>query len=74
MTYETKFFNMKELDIMGSRNATAGDFEAVISYLEHLDHAPDDLISTVFPFAEADQALPYWAGHRAETLKVLIEF
>ena len=25
-------------------------------------------------FAEADQALPYWAGHRAETLKVLIEF
>jgi threonine dehydrogenase-like Zn-dependent dehydrogenase len=74
VTYETKFFNMKELDIMGSRNATAGDFEAVISYLEHLDHAPDDLISKVFPFAEADQALPYWAGHRAETLKVLIEF
>lgn len=73
VAYDTKFFNLKELDIMGSRNATAEDFCAVVSYLEGLDHAPDDLISKVFPFAEAELALPYWAQARAETLKILIE-
>ncbi len=73
VAYDTKFFNLKELDILGSRNATAADFQAVIAYLEGLDHAPDDLISKVFAFAEAELALPYWAKARAETLKVIIE-
>ena len=49
------------------------DFKAVIAYLEGLDHSPDDLISKVFPFKDADKALPYWAGARASTLKILIE-
>lgn len=73
VTYDTKFFNMKELDIHGSRNATGADFRAVIAYLETLDHSPDDLISKVFPFADAAAALPYWAETRATTLKILIE-
>ena len=73
VTYDTKFFNLKELDIMGSRNALPTDFEAVIAYLENLDHAPDDLISKVFAFDEAEAALPYWAKERASTLKILIE-
>jgi threonine dehydrogenase-like Zn-dependent dehydrogenase len=73
VSYETKYFNMKELDIHGSRNALPEDFRAVIAYLEGLGRSPDDLISKVFPFAEADQALPYWVAHRAETLKILIE-
>lgn len=73
VSYETKYFNMKELDIMGSRNATSEDFRAVVTYLETLGRSPDDLISKVFPFAEADKALPYWAKERASTLKILIE-
>ncbi len=73
VTYDTKFFNMKELDIHGSRNATIEDFKAVIAYLETLDHSPDDLISKVFPFSEADKALPYWKDARLDTLKILIE-
>jgi len=74
VSYETKYFNMKELDIMGSRNATSDDFRAVVTYLESLKSPPDDLISKVFPFAEADKALPYWVAERASTLKILIEF
>jgi len=74
VSYETKYFNMKELDIMGSRNATADDFKAVVTYLESLTTPPDDMISKVFPFAEADKALPYWVAERASTLKILIEF
>jgi threonine dehydrogenase-like Zn-dependent dehydrogenase len=73
VAYDTKFFNLKELDIMGSRNATAEDFEAVIAYLEGITHAPDDLITKVFTFAEAEQALPYWVKERASTLKIMIE-
>jgi threonine dehydrogenase-like Zn-dependent dehydrogenase len=73
VAYDTKFFNLKELDIMGSRNATAEDFCAVIAYLEGRDRAPDDLISKVFPFSDAEQALPHWVKERASTLKIVIE-
>jgi threonine dehydrogenase-like Zn-dependent dehydrogenase len=73
VTYDTKFFNLKELDIMGSRNALPRDFRDVITYLEGLRSPPDDLITRVFPFARAEEALPYWVAHRSETLKIVIE-
>ncbi|MBB4265790.1 zinc-binding alcohol dehydrogenase family protein [Roseospira visakhapatnamensis] len=73
VTYKTQFFNMKELDILGSRNATIDDFRAVVDYLDRRETPPDDLITKVFPFAEADQALPYWVAERESTLKVMIE-
>ena len=73
VTYDTKFFNLKELDILGSRNALPQDFHAVIAYLEGLATPPDDLITRTFRFEDAAQALPYWVAHRSETLKILIE-
>lgn len=73
VSYKTQFFNLKELDIMGSRNATAADFEDVITYLENREEPPDDLISKVFLFSEAAKALPYWAAERDRTVKVMIE-
>jgi 2-desacetyl-2-hydroxyethyl bacteriochlorophyllide A dehydrogenase len=73
VSYDTKFFNLKELDIMGSRNATIDDFKAVIAYLETLGDKPDNLISKIFPLDEAARALPYWTENRNETLKILIE-
>ncbi|MFK0683549.1 zinc-binding alcohol dehydrogenase family protein [Ochrobactrum sp. BD67] len=72
VTYQTQFFNLKELDIMGSRNATLSDFEAVITHLEKLGAGADKLISKVFPFDEAEAALPYWDGDR-NVLKIIIE-
>jgi threonine dehydrogenase-like Zn-dependent dehydrogenase len=73
VSYDTKYFNMKELNIYGSRNATVDDFRAVVAYLEGLGRTPDALISRVFPFSEAAAALPYWVDKRAETLKIVIE-
>jgi threonine dehydrogenase-like Zn-dependent dehydrogenase len=70
---ETRFFNLKELDILGSRNALRTDFDAVIAWMETRPTAPDDLITRVFPFAEAAEALPAWVCERATTLKFLIE-
>lgn len=72
VTYETKFFNLKELDIMGSRNATLADFHNVIRHLEQIGDEADALISKVFSFEDAEQALPYWDGNR-NALKVVIE-
>jgi threonine dehydrogenase-like Zn-dependent dehydrogenase len=72
VTYQTQFFNLKELDILGSRNATLDDFHAVIAHLETIGAAADDLISKVFPFDQAEAALPYWDGDR-DVLKILVE-
>lgn len=73
VSYETRFFNLKELDILGSRNALRSDFDAVIAWMETRETPPDDLISRVFPFADAAAALPTWVRERATTLKFLIE-
>jgi len=73
VSYKTQYFNLKELDIMGSRNATAEDMQRVIRYLESRTQAPDDLISKIFPFEDAEQALPYWEKHRDSAIKVMIE-
>ncbi|MCP8937417.1 zinc-binding alcohol dehydrogenase family protein [Alsobacter sp. SYSU M60028] len=73
VAYDTKFFNLKELDIMGSRNATVDDFRAVIAFLEAPERNPDDLITKVFPFDRAEEALPFWLRERADVLKVMVE-
>ncbi len=73
VSYETRFFNLKELDILGSRNALRSDFDAVIAWIEARLPPPDDLISQVFSFANAAEALPHWVANRAGTLKILIE-
>ena len=73
VSYDTKFFNLKELDIMGSRNALPEDFAAVIGYLEQRGAASDALITKIIPFAEAATALPYWVENRAQILKIIIE-
>jgi len=72
VAYETRFFNLKELDILGSRNATRADFEAVIAYLEQMKDEADALITRTFAFSDAEQALPFWVEH-PDSLKVMIE-
>ncbi len=74
VSYDSKFFNLKELTIMGSRNATIQDMQDVIGYIE--DHKGTDelLVSNIFSFDTADQAFSYWKEHAQETLKILIEF
>lgn len=72
VTYQTQYFNLKELDIMGSRNATIDDFRDVIRHLETMGTAADALISKVFPFDEAEEALPFWDRNR-DALKIVIE-
>lgn len=73
VSYKTQLFNLKELDIMGSRNATLDDFGRVIACLEEMGDGADRLVTTTFPFAKAAEALPYWEANRATELKIMVE-
>lgn len=70
---DTKYFNLKELDMFGSRNATRADFDDVIKYLENNLDAAGTLISHTVAWAEADQALSLWSDVRDKTFKVMID-
>lgn len=73
VAYNTSLFNLKELDILGSRNATRQDFEDVIAFLEANQGIADPLISKTFTWKEADQAFDHWVSHREETFKIMID-
>jgi 2-desacetyl-2-hydroxyethyl bacteriochlorophyllide A dehydrogenase len=72
--YATKNFVMKEIDIMGSRNATADDFRGVIAYLEAGRFPVDAVITHVVPFADAGAALAMWAKNPGAVTKIVVEF
>jgi len=71
--FQTKLFVQKEINIMGSRNATLKDFEAVIQYLETGKCPVENLISRVVSMAETSEAISYWADHPGEILKILVK-
>jgi len=73
VSYNTSLFNLKELDILGSRNATRADFEAVIDFLEENRAIGPRLVSRIFPWAEAAGSFDYWRENRNETFKVIVD-
>ena len=73
VSYNTSLFNLKELDIMGSRNATRADFEEVIAFLEADSSVGDMLISRTFPWSQVQKSFEYWTENRNETFKVIID-
>ena len=58
--YETKFFVMKELDMLGSRNALPEDFKEVIALLESGRFPIDDVITVTVPLSQAGDLLEQW--------------
>ncbi len=73
ITYETRKFVMKELDIVGSRNAEKEDFDNVISVLESGKLPVDGLVTKKFPFEKAGEALKYWSENYQKVTKIVIE-
>jgi L-galactonate 5-dehydrogenase len=63
VSYETKYFVMKELDILGSRNATKEDFEEVIAMLRSGAYPTEATVTRTVPFADAGIALRDWSEH-----------
>jgi threonine dehydrogenase-like Zn-dependent dehydrogenase len=70
--YETKDFVMKELDILGSRNATPKDFLSVIQMLEGGQFPVAAVISRTVPLVEAGAALKAWSENPAGFTKIQV--
>ena len=74
VAFATKLFVQKEMDILGSRNATADDFRNVIAYLEQGTFPMDRMLSRVVKVEEAGDALQTWADDPGRVMKIVIEF
>jgi threonine dehydrogenase-like Zn-dependent dehydrogenase len=70
--YDTTQFVRKELDIRGSRNALRV-FPGVIKMLEARQQPFDALITTVYPFSQAEQAFRDWDANPGAFAKILVE-
>ncbi|MBN2164809.1 MAG: zinc-binding alcohol dehydrogenase family protein [Marinilabiliaceae bacterium] len=74
VSFATKLFVQKEMDIMGSRNATASDFRAVISYLQRKTFPIDKMITRIIKVDEASDGMKQWADAPGKVFKILVEF
>ena len=74
VSFQTKLFVQKELDIRGSRNALPADFRAVIRYMERGTCPVEKLISKVVKPEEAATAMLGWSEHPGKVFRILVEF
>ena len=74
VSFQTKFFVQKELDIRGSRNAQPSDFRAVIHYLERGTCPVDRLISQEVTPEKAPEAMQQWADNPGKVFRILVKF
>ena len=74
VTFQTKLFVQKELDIRGSRNALSADFRAVIHYLQQGKCPKETFISKVIQPEEALSALQAWSANPGKVFRILVEF
>jgi threonine dehydrogenase-like Zn-dependent dehydrogenase len=73
VTYETRLFVQKELDIMGARNATADDFREVIRMLEAGKFPAGDAISATVSMDETADWLRRWDQQPNVITKILVK-
>jgi threonine dehydrogenase-like Zn-dependent dehydrogenase len=74
VSYETRLFVQKELDILGSRNALPEDFRAVIRILESGKFPVEDAVSAIVPPEEAAHMLAEWSATPAKFTKIMVQF
>lgn len=73
VSYETKLFVQKELDVLGSRNALPQDFREVIQLLEAGRFPVEDAISIVAPLEDAPDLLKRWSETPSAFTKIMLE-
>ena len=74
VSFQTKYFVQKELDIRGSRNAQPSDFRAVIHYLERQTCPVDSLITKVIKPEEALETMRWWSENPGKVFRILVDF
>jgi threonine dehydrogenase-like Zn-dependent dehydrogenase len=74
VSFETRLFVQKELDICGSRNALPQDFREVIRMFEQKRFPTAEAISATVPLEEAPAILRAWSEDPAAYTKIMIAF
>lgn len=74
VSFQTKYFVQKELDIRGSRNAMPEDFRAVINYLERGTCPTEELITKVIKPEDALDTMRWWSENPGKVFRILVEF
>lgn len=74
VTFQTKYFVQKELDIRGSRNALPQDFRAVIHYLERGKCPIKKLITKIIEPKDALSTLHWWDANPGKVFRILVHF
>jgi len=72
VSYETRLFVQKELDVCGSRNAQPEDFQAVIRHLEARSFPVDQAVSLVVPLQKVAHALRSWTENPSRFKKIMV--
>jgi threonine dehydrogenase-like Zn-dependent dehydrogenase len=74
VSYETRLFVQKELDILGSRNALPEDFHEVIRMLEAGRFPVEDTVSAIVPPEQAPAMLAAWSANPGRFTKIMVQF
>jgi threonine dehydrogenase-like Zn-dependent dehydrogenase len=69
---DTKLFVLKELDVMGSRNALPGDFAEVVGMLERGGFPSDRIVTHSVSLADAPEAFRMWSDNPAAVTKIQV--
>jgi threonine dehydrogenase-like Zn-dependent dehydrogenase len=72
VTYETRRFVQKEIDILGSRNALPEDFRNVIRMLEEHRFPVERAVSSIVALEEVPEALCAWSEHPSRVKKIMV--
>lgn len=73
VSYETRLFVQKELDILGSRNALPEDFRKVIGMLEAGGFPVEATVSSIVSLEQAPEALREWSEHPTRFSKIMVD-
>ena len=74
VSFQTKLFVQKELDIRGSRNALPEDFRAVVRYLQQGHCLTGKLVTREVSLEQAGKALQQWADEPSKVFRILVKF
>jgi len=73
VTYETRLFVQKEIDILGSRNALPEDFREVIAMLEAGKFPVEESISVIANLEDAPELLARWSAAPERYTKIMVK-
>jgi 2-desacetyl-2-hydroxyethyl bacteriochlorophyllide A dehydrogenase len=73
VAYDTRQFVLKELDILGSRNALPEDFVAVIRMLEAGRFPVEDAVTHMIPMEETPRILEAWNHEPTRFGKIMVD-